>query len=80
MGLSGGNTGFPCTIDVKNGKIVRIRPLHYDWKYDPKQFNPWKMVAHGQTFEPGMKTLPSPFALAYKKSVLQGVRSSRKNA
>jgi anaerobic selenocysteine-containing dehydrogenase len=69
MGLSGGNTGFPCTIDVKNGKIVRIRPLHYDWKYDPKQFNPWKMEAHGQTFEPGMKTLPSPFALAYKKRV-----------
>ena len=20
-------------VDVKNGKIVRIRPLHFDWKY-----------------------------------------------
>ena len=25
-------------IDVKNGKIVRIRPLHFDWKYDPAEF------------------------------------------
>ena len=24
-------------IDVKGGKIVRIRPLHFDWKYDPKE-------------------------------------------
>ena len=23
-------------VDVKNGKIVRIRPLHFDWKYDPQ--------------------------------------------
>ena len=23
-------------VDVKNGKIVRIRPLHFDWKYDPE--------------------------------------------
>ena len=23
--------------DVSNGKMVRIRPLHYDWKYDPKE-------------------------------------------
>jgi len=27
-------------VDVKNGKIVRIRPLHFDWKYDKKGFNP----------------------------------------
>jgi len=61
--------GYPCTTDVRNGKIVRIRPLHYDWKYDPKEFKPWKMEARGQTFEPGMKTLLSPFGLAYKKRV-----------
>jgi anaerobic selenocysteine-containing dehydrogenase len=60
------NTGV---IDVNNGKIVRIRPLHYDWKFDPKQFNPWKMEARGKTFEPTMKSLIPPFSLGYKNRV-----------
>jgi anaerobic selenocysteine-containing dehydrogenase len=60
------NTGV---IDVNNGKIVRIRPLHYDWKYDPKQFNPWKMEVRGKTFEPTMKSLIPPYSLAYKNRV-----------
>jgi anaerobic selenocysteine-containing dehydrogenase len=67
--LSGGQSGYPMTVDVKDGKILRIRPLHYDWKYDPQQFNPWTMRARGQTFEPGLKTLASNFGLAYKKRV-----------
>jgi trimethylamine-N-oxide reductase (cytochrome c) len=57
--LSGGQSGYPCVVDMKDGKIVRIRPLHYDWHYTPEQFNPWKMKARGQTFEPGLKTLVS---------------------
>jgi trimethylamine-N-oxide reductase (cytochrome c) len=56
-------------IDVKNGKIVRIRPLHYDWKYDSKTFNPWKMKARGKTFEPTLKSLIPPYSLAYKNRV-----------
>jgi len=56
-------------VDVKNGKIIRIRPLHFDWKYDEKGFNPWKMEARGKSFEPGMKTLIPPYSLAYKKRV-----------
>jgi anaerobic selenocysteine-containing dehydrogenase len=56
-------------VDVKNGKIVRVRPLHFDWKYDKKYFNPWKMEAHGKPFEPGMKALPATYSLAYKKRV-----------
>jgi len=56
-------------VDVKNGRIVRIRPLHFDWKYDKKEFNAWKMEVRGKTFEPGMKTLLPPFSLAYKKRV-----------
>jgi anaerobic selenocysteine-containing dehydrogenase len=55
--------------DLKNGHIVRIRPLHYDWKYDPKQFNAWKMEARGKSLEPGLKTLIPPYSLAYKKRV-----------
>jgi trimethylamine-N-oxide reductase (cytochrome c) len=56
-------------VDVKNGKIVRVRPLHFNWKYDKKSFNAWKMEAHGKTFEPGMKALPGTYSLAYKKRV-----------
>ena len=28
--------GGPCMVDSKDGKIVRVRPLKYDWKYDKK--------------------------------------------
>ena len=56
-------------VDVRNGKIIRIRPLHYDSQYDKKDFNLWKFEARGQVFEPGMKTLLPPFGLAYKKRV-----------
>ena len=56
-------------VDVKNGKIIRIRPLHYDWKYKPEQFKPWKIKARGKVFEPAMKALIPPYSLAYKKRV-----------
>jgi len=62
-------------VDVKNGKIIRIRPMHYDWKYDPKKdMNPWKMEIRGKTFEPSMKTLIPPFSIAYKKRVYSPAR------
>jgi hypothetical protein len=60
------NTGV---IDVTNGKILRIRPLHYDWKYDSRQFNPWKMEARGKVFEPALKSLMPPYSLGYKNRV-----------
>jgi trimethylamine-N-oxide reductase (cytochrome c) len=64
--LAGSNAA---AVDVKDGKIVRIRPLHFDWKYKPEDMNPWKIKARGKVFEPGMKTLLPPFTLAYKKRV-----------
>lgn len=70
LGLSGGMFGAaPCAIDVKDGKVIRVRPLHFDSKYDPKDFNPWKITKNGRNFEPLMKSVPSPFSLAYKKRV-----------
>jgi anaerobic selenocysteine-containing dehydrogenase len=70
LSLGSFNTdGNASVVDVKNGRIVRIRPLHYDWKYDPKYFNPWKMEAHGKSIEPGMKSSIPPISLAYKKRV-----------
>ena len=56
-------------VDVKDGKIVRIRPLHFDWKYDRKDFNAWRIEAHGQMLEPSFKSLIPPYALAYKERV-----------
>jgi len=54
-------------VECDNGKIVRIRPLHYDWKYP--DLKPWKMEARGSTFSPCMESLIPPFTLGYKNRV-----------
>jgi molybdopterin guanine dinucleotide-containing S/N-oxide reductase-like protein len=64
-GYTGGGT--PSAVDVKNGKIVRIRPLHYDSKYAEEQINTWQFERNGKTFKPLIKSLLCPFSLAYKK-------------
>jgi hypothetical protein len=53
----GGATGVgvPCAVDVKDGKAVRVRPLHYDWKYDLSKFNLWKIERNGKTLTPAFK-------------------------
>jgi molybdopterin guanine dinucleotide-containing S/N-oxide reductase-like protein len=68
LGL-GGMGGIPCAVDVKDGKVVRIRPLHFDWKWDRKDINPWKIEVRGKLIEACMKSQPGPFSLAYKKRV-----------
>jgi trimethylamine-N-oxide reductase (cytochrome c) len=48
VGLAGlGPGGAASVADTKNGRIVRLRPLHYDWKYDKARFNPgrWRLAA-----------------------------------
>ncbi len=65
----GGHGAMPAAIDSRGGRIVRIRPLHLDWKYDKKKFNPWKIEARGKVFEPSMKIALPAFNLAYKKRV-----------
>ncbi|MCL1828180.1 MAG: molybdopterin-dependent oxidoreductase [Oscillospiraceae bacterium] len=68
LGLSGGIFGAsPSAVDVKDGKIIRIRPLHWGAKYDFNTFNPWKITRNGKTFEPLHKSTPAPWSLAYKK-------------
>ena len=56
--------GNTVQVDVKDGKIVRIRPFHFDWKYDRK---PWRMEARGKVFEASMKTLIPPFTLGLQE-------------
>ncbi len=64
--LAGSNAAV---VDTQNGHIVRIRPLHFDWKYQPEEYRPWQIKARGKVFEPGSKTLLPPFSLGYKKRV-----------
>ncbi|MCE5254735.1 MAG: molybdopterin-dependent oxidoreductase, partial [Actinomycetia bacterium] len=65
----GGDSGAPTLVDVKNGRITRIRPLHYDMSYDPKDFDPWKLEAKGKTLEPPLRPPLGPISLAYKGRV-----------
>jgi anaerobic selenocysteine-containing dehydrogenase len=68
-GMSGGGVTEDSNmiqVDVKDGKIVRIRPFHFDWKYDRK---PWKIEARGKTFTASTKALIPPFSLAYKNRI-----------
>ncbi len=68
LGAASGGGG-PALVDVKNGRIVRIRPFRYDWKYTREGLNPWKFKRNGKTLEPLMKEVPGTFSLAYKKRV-----------
>ena len=69
-GLSGvcENSHVAC-VDVKDNKILRIRPLHYDWRYSPEHYKPWKIEARGKTFQPTSASALAPFGVAYKKRV-----------
>jgi molybdopterin guanine dinucleotide-containing S/N-oxide reductase-like protein len=55
--------------DVKDGKLIRIRPLHYDKEYKIEELNPWKMEARGKAFALPIKSLIPPLSLAYKNRV-----------
>jgi trimethylamine-N-oxide reductase (cytochrome c) len=50
LALSGGYGGAPCSVDYKDGKVIRIRPLHFDEKYDPGEFKLWKIESRGKVF------------------------------
>jgi len=64
-----GHGGGAARVDVENGKIVRIRPLHYDEKYSPEEIGQWQIEARGKVFKSRLKTLINPHGLAYKKRV-----------
>ena len=54
-------------VESDNDRIIRIRPLHYNWEYE--NLKPWEMKARGKIFRPSMKSLIPPFSLAYKNRV-----------
>jgi molybdopterin guanine dinucleotide-containing S/N-oxide reductase-like protein len=65
----GGRQGLPMRVDVKNGRIIRIRPLHFDEKYSLEHIQPWKIEARGKAFRSHMKSLPYAFQTGYKRRV-----------
>ena len=67
--MGGGDSGGPAVVDVVDGAIVRIRPLHYDTCYDPAEFNAWKLEVKGTTLQPPLHPPLGPISLAYKKRV-----------
>ena len=63
------NGANACMVDVKDGKMLRIRPARYYEQYTKEEVRPWVMHARGKTFEPSEKSLVPPLSLAYKKRV-----------
>jgi trimethylamine-N-oxide reductase (cytochrome c) len=75
LGLCGFSSGGElCRVDVKDGKVLRIRPLRYDWKYKPEEIPSWSWEARGKVFKPLMKELNPPFRLVYKNSLYSPTR------
>ena len=52
-GLGGfGRDSNPARIDVKNGKLIRTRPLHYAAEgYGPEYLKPWKLEVRGKVLD-----------------------------
>ena len=69
-GLTMGGFGMGAltsVVDVKDGKIVRTRPLPFDTAYSPDYYKPWTIKARGSEFKAATKTDIPPFAYIYKK-------------
>ena len=56
-------------IDVKDGKVLRTRPLRYDNEYPADYLKPWTIKARGSEFKSGLKTYIPTFAYAYKHRI-----------
>jgi trimethylamine-N-oxide reductase (cytochrome c) len=77
MGLVGGNQMVVSAIDTKNGKVVRIRGLHYDDKYTEEEIANSKWTYEGinritgetMTLNSRLKFDPSYLGYSYKKRV-----------
>ncbi len=64
-----GGTAQVVRIDYKNGRIVRLRPHHYEEAYTKEELasSTWKMEVKGKTFELPLQGLEVWLASSYKK-------------
>ena len=67
----GGTGGDLTYVDSKDGKIVRIRPVHYLDKYTEEELDHsrWTIKVGDKELRPALKAAPNYFALAYKNRV-----------
>jgi len=63
--LTNCTVGGPIIVHVKDGKIIRIRPLILD----DKDASSWTIKARGRQFAPFRKTIIAPFTTAEKRHV-----------
>ncbi len=75
LGFCGPSAGSNTSVaEAKDGRLIRLRPLHFDWRYDRESFNPWRMEVRGKVLEPPMKSLIPPYSQGYKKRVYSSNR------
>jgi molybdopterin guanine dinucleotide-containing S/N-oxide reductase-like protein len=63
--LTSCTTGGPVLVHVRDGKIIRIRPL----VYDETDASPWTIKARGEQFTPPRKAAIAPFAAVKRMQV-----------
>ena len=68
---SGGTGGEPTAIDVKDGRIIRMRPHRWDAAYTDEELATrlWKFTSHGEEIAVHKKAAPPYYALAYKNRI-----------
>lgn len=80
MGFCSGGVGSnTAEIDVEDGKIVRIRPPHYDKHYTPEEMNAWTYNVDGKEFKASLKGELPPHSIAYMDWIKIGFDSSGVN-
>lgn len=71
-GIAGGGFGGDgCALDSVDGRLLRIRPMHYDDKYTEEELKDaiWEYDVDGKKLRMPLKASPPYQALAYKKRV-----------
>jgi anaerobic selenocysteine-containing dehydrogenase len=61
--------GEIASVDVKDGKIVRIRPHHHTERYTEEELGQYELSKDGVKYKTPAKGLLPPYQIAYKKRV-----------
>jgi anaerobic selenocysteine-containing dehydrogenase len=61
--FTGCTQGGPVFVHVKDGRIIRIRPLTFD---ENEKVPTWNIEAHGRTFSAPRRVTLSPYVLSQK--------------
>ena len=53
---------------MKDGKILRIRPLHFEDKYTKKELKPWRLEKDGKVLDLALKSYLAPYMLGLQEA------------